>query len=319
MNWKPTVRVTSFNRRPNRRERRALDAAHIRYIARFGTLLDESGTPISHRDALAKFDHDRNLSSARVTISLPRENTEEARFIVMQTLAEKYGAGQYVVAFHPGSDTNENQPHLHVCFAAGKRFPWRTYKEAGRLRESLGERFQEAGISFSPAKNGLRKRYNQREFHALRRGKQMWKTAMSGAARSAIKAAEGDPIEFLKLMIRLGFALTSCPTTGGMMIHDKDGNRCRLSKLFSNHDEHIKPMPPEAANKPAAKEGEQKQTEAQAQRETIKPSHTAPVQTRPITPLPPDFTDRLRREIEKQQQLTKQYQQQPGRSAGPGR
>lgn len=314
MNYRPLVRVTSYNRKSSFYEREAYDAAHIRYIGRMGTLTDEHGTPISAQDALKKFDHMAKTPTCRVTISIPRGCSEAAMREIMQELAERYGAGQYVCAYHPGSTDNADQPHLHVMFASHTRWPWRNFRQAKTLREALGARFQSAGIAFTPKGQGLRRAYNQREFHALKRGKQLWKSAMAGAARSAIRAAEGDPVEFVKCMVRLGFILTSSPRGGSINVTDPAGNRCRLSRLFSNVDEHIRPIPaPATDNDRAAKEGEK--TETRDQREPQRPAHTDSVR-----PSPAPFSDRLRAEIERQQRLTARYQQQTQtqRHSAPG-
>jgi len=227
----PIIKVSSWGNRG-----RSQEAAHLKYIDRFGTLNDETGQRITPAEALesGRYDWKRRTTSARVIISLPREGTEEAMKIVLEELANRYPA--YVYAFHAQNDKGESQPHLHVDIQSYRGWKWNQCKQEWKsLKTKLDGAFSARGLGFKSKTGRVYRARTQAEIHMSQRGLSTWKNNMAIGVKKAINNAEaiasGDITAFGKALAMSGLQLARA-TEKTLTIRDAAGNKCRLGRLY---------------------------------------------------------------------------------------
>lgn len=223
----PVVKVSSWGQKGREQE-----AAHLRYIARYGTLCDETGASVSPQEVLAsgRYDWRRRTTSARVVISLPRAHPQEALNIVLAELADRYPA--YVYAYHAVGDDGQPQPHLHVDIMAYNGWAWSNARcEWAHLKGKLDATFTAQNIAFRRRARVYRVR-TQPEVHMRRKSTtQIWKDSMAHAVQQAIRQTPSDITAFGKALQALGVCIAR-QTNKTITLVDKYGNKCRLSKLY---------------------------------------------------------------------------------------
>jgi hypothetical protein len=228
MNYAPVTKLSSFGKGKDS------DLANARYISRFGTLQDEMGNPISQKDR-AKAVEERlkqvqgSKTSFRVVISLPAENTAQAKSIVEDEIRQRYSS--FLVAYHETDDKGQMQPHLHfLIFNDRKKHTLRDRHEIFNLRDSLGDRFQQAGISFSSSNNSMRPNKTQAEMHIRDRGEPVWKDNIRTAVQNTIGVCcrGGD---FIQSLLKSGISIAR-ETPNSLTLQNGRGMKIRLNRIF---------------------------------------------------------------------------------------
>jgi len=227
----PVIKVSSWGNRGRDQER-----THLKYIARFGTLCDETGASVPPDDVLSsnRYNWSRRTTSARLIISLPKEGTEKAMELVLAELAKRYPA--YVYALHEVNDKGERQPHLHVDVMAHRGWRWRQMKtEWKSLKTKLDADFAANNITFRKRPGRIYRSRTQAEIHMQQRGEKTWKSNLAYAVQSAVNNASaiagGDIMALGKALGQFGVTIARL-TRSSVTLADKNGNKCRLGRLY---------------------------------------------------------------------------------------
>lgn len=309
----PLVKISSWGNKGRSQER-----AHLKYIARHGTLCDETGASIDIDTVLdsGRYDPRRRTMSVHGIISLPKEGTEAARAIVMAELAERYP--HFVAAVHMVNDNGESQPHVHFVAQSYRGWAWRQSKmEWKSLKGSLDQKFAAAGLGFKKQPGRIYRSRTQSEIHMKQRfqrtgsTQKIWKDTMAKAVQCGIKEASaiasGDIFAVISVLLKFGISVSRM-TEKTITMQDAQGNKCRLNKLYPQ-------LKTQADVERLIRDMRTRQT---AQPQSVREDkHTATAQ-KPTT-LPPPSADSLRQVVERQERLKQQMtQKQTQASLTPG-
>jgi hypothetical protein len=231
--YSPVVKLSSFGKGKDS------DIANARYIARFGTLQDEMGNPISQKQRAKAVEErlkqvqNQNKSSFRVIVSLPAENTDKAMQEVLDEIRNRYSS--FLVAYHETNDAGQMQPHLHfLIFNDCKNHKLKDMNEIFNLRNAIGERFKNSNISFSLSQEDMKPKYKQAEVHMKEKGQQLWKDDIRQAVNfSLVNARDFD--SFVSALAKQGVSIArETPNSLTFSIQEQGKEkRVRLDKLFT--------------------------------------------------------------------------------------
>jgi hypothetical protein len=221
------IRITSFGKSKSQ------DKAHLNYINRFGTAIDEMGNSITGNEKNILNRHDERQSwskkiSTRISISLPsdRVQADRAYEVLREMLAEKYD--RFVIAYH--EDTKNGNNHSHVYLQNLDRLSFSKLRDKDIFNAEFQTRLEREGITYSYKRHKeLQPKMSQAEIHMREKGQELWKDDMRDAVSYALSSSEFD--FFVCALAERGIFLVR-ETPNSLTFQDLQGNKARLDKLF---------------------------------------------------------------------------------------
>jgi len=232
MNHEPVSKLSSIGKSINQ------DLENLRYIGRFGTMMNERDEPILKKDARrflrgcydALSLHNKKKTSFRTIISLPIEGSGAAQKIVLDHYRARYGSFFY--AYHQKNDRGEFQPHLHITAMNDRaHHPFLRHQEIRNVRETIGSRFAAAGISFSPSKK-LERNRSQAAIHASDRRE--IEAVMQASFQRSLSPSDNRPTDFSaweEALQREGLSKSRETKSGVITLANSQGYKMRIERL----------------------------------------------------------------------------------------
>ena len=223
------VRITSFGRSKQQ------DRAHLNYVNRFGTAIDELGNSITGREKDILNRHDDRTSwskkiSTRLSVSLPADRAEADRAyeVLKEMLIEKHD--RFITAFHEDKKNGNN--HSHVYLQNLDRLTFAKLSDKDLFNAEFQKRLEKEGIVYSYKKhNKLQPNMKRAEWHKKQRGEAVELDSFRNAVESSLSVAT-DFDSFTAALKNHGITIIR-ETVNSLTLQDAEGRKARLDRLFS--------------------------------------------------------------------------------------
>ena len=224
------VRITSFGKTKQQ------DRAHLNYINRFGTAVDEMGNSITGREKNILRRHDDRTSwskkiSTRLSVSLPadRAQADRAYEVLKEMLVEKHD--RFITAFHEDKKNGNN--HSHVYVQNLDRLSFAKLSDKDIFNAEFQKRLEKEGITYSYKKhNKLQPHLKRAEYHKKQRGERVELDDIRNAVESALSHAN-DFDSFSQALAEKGITISRETANSLTLMDATTGNKARLNSLFS--------------------------------------------------------------------------------------